>query len=336
MKIHVLGNAMVPSGLKVPTEPFSVLIHKYIKHLSKRYEMVHYGIPGAEVDCEHVSIDVDISSDRATRNDKINPIAGLEIGKRKSKDDIIACFFGRDNSKAALMHSDLKIIEPSIGYRTTAVFSNYRVFTSSAHMHMFYGERGMLMSPSWYDAVIGNPFTISEFEYKNTKQDYFVYLGRVCEEKGIHLAIQATEKLGVKLVIAGPGNLHSIGYSKIPDHVEFFGIADSEQRKVLLANAKCLLGLTYYVEPFGNMIIEANLSGTPCITTDWGAFQETVIHGVTGYRVRDFSQLLTAIKSIDQIDNWECRKHGLKYSDELIHDQHHEYIQRITKSNFYA
>jgi glycosyltransferase involved in cell wall biosynthesis len=201
---------------------------------------------------------------------------------------------------------------------------------------MFYGERGMLMNPSWTDAVIGNPFTVSEFEYKKDKQDYFLHLGRVCEEKGIHLAIQATEKLGVKLVIAGPGDLYSLGYKEIPKHVELVGLVGPEERKDLLANAKCLLGLTTYVEPFGNMVIEANLSGTPCITTDWGAFPETVIECVTGYRARNFNELLVAMDNIHHIDPWECRRNGLKYSDEIIHERHHEYLQRILKNNFYA
>ena len=276
MKIHVLGNPRVPSGLKNPIDPFSVFVHKYIKHLGDKYEFVHYGLPGAEVNCEHVDIDVPILTEREAHNKQFNSIAGPEIGKRKSKDDLIVCFFGAENGEAALMHPELKIIEPSIGYRTNAVFAPYRAFTSYAHMHMFYGERGMLMNPSWTDAVIPNPFTVSEFEYKETKQDYFLYLGRVCEEKGTHLAIQATEKLGVKLVIAGPGNLKSLGYDRIPDHVECVGLVNQEQRKTLLSNAKCLLGLTYYVEPFGNMVIEANLSGTPVITTDWGAFPATV------------------------------------------------------------
>lgn len=336
MKIHVLGNPRVPSGLKNPIDPFSVFTHKYIKYLGDKHEFVHYGLPGADVNCQHVDIDVPILSDRNAHNKQFNSIAGTEIGKRKCKDDLIACFFGVENFEATSMHSELKIIEPSIGYRTNAIFSQYRAFTSYAHMHMFYGERGMLMNPSWTDAVIPNPFTVSEFEYKEKKQDYFLYLGRVCEEKGIHLAIQATEKLGVKLVIAGPGNLKSLGYGKIPDHVECVGLVNQEQRKALLSNAKCLIGLTYYIEPFGNMVIEANLSGTPVITTDWGAFPETVVECVTGFRIRSFSELITAMKSIDYINPSNCYAHGLKYSDENVHKMHHEWLQKIIKNDFYA
>jgi glycosyltransferase involved in cell wall biosynthesis len=330
MKIHVLVNPRNPTGLMVRTDPFAVHGYKYIKHLSPHFEMIHYGIPGAQVDCEHVDIDT-----KPTEILKFNQIAGNEIKKRASDGDIIVCFFGVDNKVACDMNPNCKAVEPSIGYRANGIFAPYRVFTSYGQMHMFYGERGMLMNPSWYDAVIANPFTVSEFEYSNQKEDYFLYFGRVVQEKGVVLAIQATEKLGKKLIIAGPGNLKNLGYNKVPDHVEVFGVANAEQRKQLMKNAKGLLGLTYYVEPFGNMVIEANLSGTPAITTDWGGFPETVIEGKTGYRVRDFKSLLTAMESIDKINPIDCRNWGLNFSDEEIHYKHLQYLNKVIKNKFY-
>jgi len=330
MKIHVLANPRNPTGLMNRVDPFAVHAYKYIKYLSQHFHMIHYGIPGAQVDCEHVDIPTspkDIVG--------FNQLAGEEIQKRAEPDDIIVCFFGVDNKLACDMNPKCKVVEPSIGYRANGVFAPYRVFTSYANMHYFYGERGMLMSPSWFDAVIGNPFTLSEFEYNQNKEDYFLYFGRVCEEKGIHLAIQATEKIGKKLIIAGPGSLQSIGYSRVPDHVEMFGVANAEQRKQLMKNAKCLLGLTHYVEPFGNMIIEANLSGTPVITTDWGAFPEIVIEGETGFRIRDFKSLVDAMSKVHLLDTLKCHSHGLQFSDENIHELHRIYLQKVIKNQFY-
>jgi glycosyltransferase involved in cell wall biosynthesis len=330
MKIHVLVNPRTPTGLMNRVDPFAVHGFKYIKYLSQHFEMVHYGIPGAQVDCEHVDIPT-----TPTEIKRFNELAGEEIRKRASDGDIIACFFGVDNQLACEMNPNCKAVEPSIGYRANGIFAPYRVFTSYANMHMFYGERGMLMNPSWFDDVIPNPFTVNEFEYCEQKEDYFLYFGRVVEEKGVHLAIQATERLGKKLIIAGPGSLQSLGYSKTPDHVEMFGIANAEQRKELMRKAKCLIGLTHYVEPFGNMVIEANLSGTPSITTDWGGFTETVVEGKTGYRVRDFKSLLTAMNSIDKIESSDCRGWGLNFSDEMVHLKHKQYLDKVIKNQFY-
>lgn len=331
MKIHVLVNPRNPTGLMNRVDPFAVHGYKYIKHLSPHFEMVHYGIPGAQVDCVHVDINTEPQDVRG-----FNEKAGAEIQKHASDGDIIVCFYGVDNKLACDMNPNCKIVEPSIGYRANGTFAPYRVFTSYAQMHMYYGHSDMLMNPSWFDAVIPNPFTISEFEFVDNKEDYFLYFGRVLPEKGVDLAIQATEKAGKKLIIAGPGSLTNIGYSSTPDHVEMLGYAGPEKRKELMGKAKALLGLTYYVEPFGNMVIEANLCGTPAITTDWGGFSETVLEGKTGYRIRDFKSLLTAIKAIDKIQPINCKNWGLNFSDEIVHEKHRLYLNRIIENNFYA
>lgn len=331
MKLHVLVNPNSPTGLMNRIDPFAVHAYKYIKHLKKHYEIIHYGVPNSQVECEHVNIYSNYGD-----IDTFNILAGEQIAKRKSANDIIICFFGLSNKKACEMNQDCRWVEPSIGYRTSGVFAPYRAFTSYAQMHFYYGQREMLMNPSWYDEVIYNPFTISEFDYQENKEDYFLYFGRVQEDKGVHLAIQATEKLGKKLIIAGPAkDLQHMGYNSIPDHVELVGYADPEKRNKLMGGARALLGLTYYVEPFGNMVIEANLCGTPVITTDWGAFPEIVKNGETGYRVRDFRSLLEAMENVKKIKPIDCRNWGLNFSDEKIHEQHHNYLQRIIRNSFY-
>jgi glycosyltransferase involved in cell wall biosynthesis len=77
------------------------------------------------------------------------------------------------------------------------------------------GSGGMLPSPR--PALGFNP----------KKEDYFLYMGRVYNGKGVNVAIQATEKAGVKLIIAGQ---KEEGYH-LPDHVEYIGYADVPTRK---------------------------------------------------------------------------------------------------------
>jgi glycosyltransferase involved in cell wall biosynthesis len=184
--------------------------------------------------------------------------------------------------------------------------------------------------------VIPNAFSPSEFEFSDQKQDYLLYLGRISADKGIHLAIQMAQQHGKKLIVAGPGDLRSLNYAQVPAHVEMFGYADVEQRKKLLRDASALIAPTYYVEPFGNIVVEALMSGTPVITTDWGGFVDTNVEGVTGFRCRNFAEFVAAVGKIPDISNQACRDWALQnYSETVVHNKFDQYFQNLTAQDFY-
>jgi glycosyltransferase involved in cell wall biosynthesis len=326
--LHILSNPDKPTDINVTVDPFSSIIWNFVDNIQKYgYKTIHYGISGSNVLGEHVE---------CPSGEQYNAFAGSRIKETKSQNDLILCFYGHGNKNAALMNSDLKIIEPSIGYRTNGVFAPYRVFTSYGHMHFFYGERGMLMDPSWFDEVIPNAFKVDEYTYKPKKEDYLLIFGRVIEEKGIHLAIQIANHLNQKLIIAGPGSPNLLGYATLPKNVEYVGIADREMRRKLMANAKALLAPTYYVEPFGNMVVDALMSGTPVITTDWGGFLDTNPDRRTGFRCRSFSDFIHAVENIDMVDPWECRVFAEdNFSEKVVYKKFDNYLKKVIMNNFY-
>lgn len=276
-----------------------------------------------------------------------------EIQKRKQKNDFILAFWGITNKKITDSFPDCIIVEPGVGYAVSAIYAPYRVFTSYAQMHYAYGKMNIVNNIYGvnrpYDAVIPNYFDINEFEYKNKNDhnmeinkgtDYILYIGRITVDKGIDICIKLAIETKTKLIIAGIHNglgLRSIGFTdeqlkNNSEYIEFIGHVDVEERKKLLSNAKCLLLPTQYIEPFGNVIIEAGISGTPVITSDLGAFPEIVLHNITGYRCRTFDQYVFALKNVleGKIKSENCRNWAVNnFSVERVKDMYEEYFTML-------
>jgi glycosyltransferase involved in cell wall biosynthesis len=250
---------------------------------------------------------------------------------------MILAFYGQANKATMDDHPDLFLLEPSIGYPPEAVFASYRAFVSYSQMHYYYGLHRRILDPSWYDAVIPNAFTPSEFEFNDKKEDYFVYLGRVNFDKGVDLCIQVTKHIGKRLIIAGPTkDLRHLGYSEIPSHVECVGYVGPKERSDLLSKAQCLMAPSHYIEPFGNIVAEAQFCGTPVLTTDWGGYVDSVVQGVTGYRCKDFKSFVECANLVHHLSPAVCREWAMQnFSDSVVHDKFDEWLQKIIRKDFY-
>lgn len=187
--------------------------------------------------------------------------------------------------------------------------------------------------PPKLDCVIPNSFYVSDFDFRIKKDNYLLYLGRIIPMKGIVKAVKIAKKLGLKLVVAGPGDFEKELKMKVPKHVEIVGPVGPEKRRGLLSNAMALLCITDYWEPFGGVHIEAMLSGTPPIASDNGGFVHTIRSGWNGYRLNmnQIEQGVWACKNLDKIDPYVLRDFGLRFSNEQIALRYYEYFDSLTK-----
>lgn len=349
MRFHILGLPHTVTSKEYNACAYTQKVLKFGKMMVARgHEVIHYGHEDSDLICtEHVTTltnkDLKIAygsydwrknffkfdvGDHAYQTFYKNTIA--EIEKRKRPLDFILPFWGSGHRPVCDAHPDLLVVEPGIGY-AGGHWAKYKIFESYAIYHAYYGLEAVgQCKQSWYDTVIPNYFDPEDFEYSDKKEDYFLFLGRVYEGKGIHVAIQVTKELGIKLKVAGQNNLKDCGYETIPDHVEFVGYADVNMRKELMSKAKAAIVASFYVEPFGGVQLECLFSGTPTITTDWGSFTENNIHGVTGYRCRTFDHFIWSAKNIDKIKPEVCRSWAMSnFSLDAVAPKYEDFFQSV-------
>lgn len=198
-------------------------------------------------------------------------------------------------------------VEGGIGYRGS--FAPWRAFESSYIQNFTYGSQNPFKSinGSHYDRVIPNYFSEDDIEYSEQKEDYYLFVGRIILRKGILTAYQTAQALGKKLIIAGQGGRVVNGQLVAEDvtvpsgNWEYVGYADRETRKKLMSKAKVVFTPTEYLEPFAGTHIEAMLSGTPVITTDFGVFSQTVINGLNGYRCNTLKDFVENTKLAEEL-----------------------------------
>lgn len=249
-----------------------------------------------------------------------------EMKTRIGPTDFICLIGGYSQKPIADYFNKHVSVEFGIGY--SGVFAPFKVFESYAWMHTIYGAQSNGNASSidgkWYDTVIPNQFEDPEnFQLSTDDRTYALYMGRLIDRKGYKIAQDVCAAKGVELLLAGPGKAEGYG--------TFVGEVGPEERVKLMSGAMALFTPTQYIEPFGTVSIEAMACGTPVISTDWGAFTETIINGFTGYRCRTFKDFYNALDNVKYLDNAKIREYACsRFSMPVVAKQYEDYFLNLS------
>jgi glycosyltransferase involved in cell wall biosynthesis len=167
-----------------------------------------------------------------------------------------------------------------------------------------------------------------------------VFLGRWAREKGPHVAIDAARGAGVTLRLAGrvhPQDLSWWREAGVPrlggSGLEVIGEVEHARKVALLAEACAMLFPIDWEEPFGLVLVESMLCGTPVIAFPRGSVPELVDEGVTGFVVRDEEEMADRLRWLSRtgFDRGRCRAQAVRrFSAGVMTDRYERLYQHVS------
>lgn len=208
-------------------------------------------------------------------------------------------------------------------------------FEMSSHPNKVYVSRNHAQRAG-AQAFVYNGVDPDEYVYRERKDDYLLFLSKVSRPaKGIRVALRLARRLGFRLLVAG-GNRFSLRktgglWDSVRADVRFCGMVGGQRKAELIAGARALLFPISWEEPFGIVVAEALVSGTPVITTPRGAMPELVTPDV-GFLCADEAALEEAIRRVGEISPAACRQRALEhFSDTVCARKYIQYYERATQ-----
>jgi glycosyltransferase involved in cell wall biosynthesis len=192
----------------------------------------------------------------------------------------------------------------------------YRQFPGQPVVSISDAQRTPLPFADWVGTVHhGLPPGLHPFRDQPGK--YLAFLGRIAPEKLPDQAIEIARRAGMPLRMAAKVDRADRDYYEqvirpllrtAGRHVEFIGEVGGRDKDEFLGNAHALLFPIDWPEPFGLVMIEALICGTPVIAYRRGSVPEVIDDGVTGFIVEGMDEAVRAVDRVAGLRRAECRR----------------------------
>lgn len=173
--------------------------------------------------------------------------------------------------------------------------------------------------------VFVKPNFVYDIGMKEANEDYYLFVGRVEEIKGVEVLIDTFKEIPDHLLkIAGRGDLDTEIRERITkenlNNIELLGYQNREAVNELMRNAKALIMCSQWYETFGMVIAEAYSCGTPVIVGDIGNIKDLVIPGKTGelFTYNSYQDMIEAIKLFESGSYEEYSRNSYAFFNERL------------------
>ncbi|MEM0141198.1 MAG: glycosyltransferase [Thermoplasmatales archaeon] len=211
------------------------------------------------------------------------------------------------------------------------------------NMHL-YAKVDMVVTPSriidkYISQFVGRTETIpvgidlKKFTFSPEKDDFYLFLGRLTNDKGVLELLKASSILSDrKFKIAGTGPLRPIveEWARKNRNLEYLGYVSEDEKVNLLSRAKLLI-VPSRAETFGVVYVEAMASGTPVVgshdSREIGILQD----GYNGWSVAfgDEQDLVRKISQIERLDLAPIMKNAFNSSREYSIEKTTDALEKL-------
>lgn len=192
--------------------------------------------------------------------------------------------------------------------------------------------------------VVYNGIALDNWEYEDLpKQNYLVFVGRICKEKGVEIAINFALCSKTPLKIIGPISNEEYYNTAVQPYlsnplIEYVGHLKQKEINQIMLAAKATLFFSTWEEPYGLVIAESLASGTPVIAFNKGAAPE-IITDETGILIDEDKPYNPneLVRKLETLTSKDCRERAESFcgSDTMIENYENLYIKLRNNSNSY-
>lgn len=214
--------------------------------------------------------------------------------------------------KKSFLKSFLALIE-AVNYKRMGIYNDIDLYISPSK---FYKDKHIEARFTKNPIIhIKNFLPLdTKFNCNSDYKNYFLYFGRLSQEKGIMTLVKAFENLDsdTPLYILGTGEIEGEIKEYVREHnleqkIQLKGFKSGDELKKYVADAKCIVLPSEWYENGPYAIMEAMSQGKPVVVSNYGGLPEIVQQGKTGYifKAFDAQDLAKKLKKVEKLTREE-------------------------------